>query len=192
MSRIFIASGYQTIGRALKYVDARSYVLTGIFISLATFTPWLFHQFRLAGPTFLPMHIFVFVAGLLFGWRVGLIVGLFTPLSSYAVSGMPALMVLPQIIVELSVYGLVAGVLRQSFKLRVIWSLLGAMVAGRLALLVTVSLLYLGGEVYSPVGVAANPLDVVWPVIRLGLPGIIIQLVTIPLVIKVAERVVAR
>jgi hypothetical protein len=80
------------------------------------------------------MHIFVFVAGLLFVWRTGLVVGLLTPLTSYAASGMPALQILPQIVVELSVYGLVAGILREKFDLLVIWSLLGAMVAGCLAL----------------------------------------------------------
>ena len=90
----------------LKYTDIRSYVLTLVFVLLDVLVPWVFHQFHLAGPTFLPMHIFVLIAGLVFGWRAGLIVGLLTPLASYAVSGMPVLRILPQIAVELSAYGL--------------------------------------------------------------------------------------
>ncbi len=70
----------------LKYTEIRSYIFTGVFTLLSVAVPWAFHQFHLAGPTFLPMHIFVFVAGLLFGWRMGLIVGFLTPLASYAIS----------------------------------------------------------------------------------------------------------
>lgn len=178
----------------LKYTDIRSYIFTGVFVSLAVFTPWVFHQFYLAGPTFLPMHIFVLVAGLVFGWRAGLVVGLFTPLASYAVSGMPVLPILPQIVIEITTYGVVAGILREKLNLRVIWSLLGAMIAGRLALLLTVSILYLGGAIYSPLslytgtGVEANPLTVLWSVIMLGWPGIAIQLVLIPTGIWLAGK----
>ena len=130
------------------------------------------------------MHIFVLLAGLLFGWRAGLIVGFLTPVASYAVSGMPVMQVLPQIVVELSFYGLVAGILRERFNLRVFWSLLGAMVAGRLALLLGVLMIYfVAGEVYSPLGLEANPSTAVWSVINQGWPGIVIQLAFIPGVI---------
>jgi len=168
----------------LRYTDIRSYVFTLVFVSLAVSVPWVFHQFHLAGPTFLPMHIFVLIAGLAFGWRAGLIVGLFTPLASYAVSGMPVLRILPQIVVELSAYGLVAGILREKFNLRVVWSLVGAMIGGRLALCLTVLIIYLvAGESYSPLGLEANPFIVVWSVMKQGWPGIVIQLASIPMII---------
>ena len=136
------------------------------------------------------MHIFVLVAGLLFGWRIGLTVGLLTPLVSYAISGMPGLTILPQIIVEIASYGLVAGVLREKFHLRGIWSLLGAMIAGRLALLLTVLIVFLGGVIYSPLGLETNPFAVLWSVVRQGWPGIVIQLVAIPLIIKLLATLV--
>ncbi len=192
MNRVLAASGYLTFPRVLRYTDIRSYVLTAVFVSLAVATPWIFHQFYLAGATFLPMHIFVLVAGLLFGWRAGLAVGLFAPLVSYAVSGLPALMILPQIVVELSVYGLAAGILRERFNLRNIWALIGAMVAGRLALLLAASIIYLVGAVYSPLGAGKSPLAMLWTVVSLGWPGILIQLVSIPLVIKLSERLMSK
>ena len=182
----------------LKYSDIRSYIFTAVFISLAVATPWVCHQFYLAGPIFLPMHFFVLVAGLLFGWRAGLIVGIFTPLVSYAISGMPVITILPQIVVEISVYGLMAGILREKFNLRAIWSLLGAMIAGRLALLLVVSILCLGGAIYSPLslyarrGPEANPLAVLWSVIMLGWPGIVIQLALIPGADRLAEKFLER
>jgi len=121
------------LNEVLKYTDIRSYLITFVFILLSVTVPWIFHQFQLAGATFLPMHIFVLLAGFLFGWRAGLIVGICTPLASYVISGMPLLAVLPQVTIELTVYGLIAGLLNEKFDLRIIWSLLGAMLAGRIA-----------------------------------------------------------
>lgn len=180
ISRIAV-SKLQPFPVILKYTEIRSYIFIGAFTLLSVAVPWAFHQFHLAGPTFLPMHIFIFAAGLLFGWRVGLIVGFLTPLASYAVSGMPGLPVLPQIVVELSAYGLIAGMLRERFNLRVIWSLLGAMIAGRLALFLAVLVISLiVGKVYSPLGPEASPFVAVWAVIKQGGPGIALQLALIP------------
>ena len=177
----------------LKYNNVRSYVLTAAFVSLAVLVPWVFHQFHLAGPTFLPMHIFVLMAGLLFGWRAGVIVGLLTPLASYAVSGMPVLTILPQILIELSAYGLIAGVLREKYNLRAIWSLLGAMIGGRLALLLALLVIYLvAGESYSPLGLETSPFVAFSSVIKQGWPGVVIQLVSIPALIWLAGKLAAK
>jgi hypothetical protein len=177
----------------LKYTDVRSYILTLVFVSLSVLTPWAFHQFHLAGPTFLPMHIFVLMAGLVFGWRAGLIVGSLTPLASYAVSGMPVVAVLPQIIIELSVYGMVAGLLRERFNLRVAWSLLGAMMAGRLAMLLAVLVIYaFMGRVFSPLGPEASPFFAVWSAIKISWPGIVIQLASIPAIVWLMGRLTAK
>jgi len=192
ISRIAIAKP-QPFPTVLKYTDIRSYVFTFVFVLLDVLVPWVCHQFHLAGPTFLPMHIFVLLAGLLFGWRAGLIVGFLTPLTSYAISGMPVLRILPQIVVELSTYGLVAGILRQRLNLRPIWSLIGAMVSGRLALgLAVLSIYLIVGEIYTPLGSAANPLTVVWAVIKQGWPGIVIQLALIPLVIWLVGKLTTK
>lgn len=177
----------------LRYTDVRSYVLTLVFVSLSVLTPWAFHQFHLAGPTFLPMHIFVLTAGLVFGWRTGLIVGSLTPLASYVVSGMPGVAVLPQIIIELSVYGMVAGLLREKFNLRISWALLGAMIAGRLAMLLAVLAIYaIIGRVFSPLGPETGPFLAVWAAIKLSWPGIVIQLASIPVVVWLVGRLAAR
>ena len=177
----------------LKYTEIRSYVFTFVFVLLSVLVPLAFHQFHLAGPTFLPMHIFVLIAGLVFGWRAGLTVGLLTPLAGNVISGMPVLGILPQIVVELSAYGLIAGILREKLNLRVIWSLLGAMIGGRLALLSTVLIIYLIlGESYSPLGVEANPIIALWSVVRQGWPGILIQLISIPTAIWLVAKLAAK
>lgn len=173
----------------LRFTDIRSFIIVAAFIALDVLVPRLFHSFHLAGATYLPMHIFVLMAGLLFGWRAGLVVGLLTPVSSYAVSQMPIAAILPQVTVELAAYGLIAGLLREKLNLKPVWSLLGAMVAGRLALLVTVSVVYLAaGSVSSPLGAAATPWSAVISAMRQGLPGILIQLALLPVAVWLTER----
>jgi len=184
-----VVSELRSSAMILTYTDIRSYVFTFVFVALAVLVPWVFHQYHLAGPTYLPMHIFVLIAGLIFGWRTGLIVGVLTPLVSYSVSGMPVLTILPQIVVEISIYGLVAGLLREKLNMPVVWSLLGAMIAGRIALCLAVSAIYLvAGEIYSPLGPESNPLIVVWSTFKQGWPGIIIQLALIPLIIWLVAK----
>ncbi len=162
--------------RALKFNEARLYLWAGVFIALDILVPWACHQFHpLAGPTFLPMHFLVILAGLWFGWRAGLLVGLITPLVSFAISGMPVLAVLPQITVEVSGYGLAAGMLREKFNLGIFWSVFGAMLIGRLFLGMAVLLIYLGG---------VNPFQYVWSVIAQGWPGILSQLIILPLLFR--------
>jgi len=170
--------------RALEFRDVRLYIFSAAFISLDVVVPWLTHHFGgvVAGSMFLPMFFFILLAGLSGGWRAGLLVGLCTPLISFAVSGMPLLPVLPQITIECVFYGLIAGLLRGKFHLRIIWALIGAMILGRLARLGFIAAVFLlyGGEV--------SPLAYMWAVVLQGLPGIAIQLALIPLIIRVGEK----
>jgi len=176
-----LAISVRPLPLSLRLTDARTYLIIAAFVVLSVLTPWAFHQFHLAGATYLPMHFFIFAAALAAGWQAGAIVGLLTPFASYAVSGMPALTILPQVAVEVTAYGIIAGLLRQKFHLNVIWSLLGAMVAGRLALLVAVVIVQVvTGSVYSPLGPSATPFNAVWNTIAQSWPGILAQVVLTP------------
>lgn len=154
-----------------------------LFMALAVGLPLLAHQFNLAGPAFLPMHLFVLTAGLLFGWRAGLFVGFLTPLVSFTVSGMPLLPVLPQITVEIMIYGLAAGFFREKLKLNLYLSLILAMVVGRLGLFLAVWVL-----ATNPAG----PLLGLWKAIAIGWPGIIIQLALIPFIVIWLKKYLAK
>jgi LytS/YehU family sensor histidine kinase len=176
-----LAVSTRTLPLSLRFTDVRTYLIIAVFVVLSVLTPWAFHQFQLAGATYLPMHFFVFVAALAGGWQAGAIVGLLTPFASYAVSGMPALTVLPQIAVEVTAYGLIAGLLRQKLNLKVFWSLLGAIVAGRIALLLAVFIVQaVTSHVYSPLGPSATPLNAVWNTIAQSWPGLLAQIILIP------------
>lgn len=188
-----IAIDTRSIPLSLRLADVRTYGIIAAFVVMSVLTPWLFHQSPTAGPTFLPMHFFIFAAALTCGWQAGAIVGLLTPFASFAVSGMPPMTVLPQIALEVTVYGLIAGLLRQKFNLRVTWSLLGAMVGGRIALLLAVVIVQaVSGNVYSPLGPAATPFTAVWNTVTQAWPGMLIQLALIPLAFWLVGRYTAR
>jgi len=61
----------------------------------------------------LPMHWPIILAGLVYGWRSGLVVGLLAPVSNWLLTGYPLPMVLPAMTVELALYGFIAGWLRE-------------------------------------------------------------------------------
>jgi hypothetical protein len=184
-----IALDARPLPLSLKLTDVRAYLAIAAFVILSVLTPWAFHQYPLAGPTFLPMHLFIFVAALAGGWPAGLLVGLVTPFASFAISGMPPAAILPQIAIEVTAYGLIAGLLRQKYNLNVVLSLLGAMVGGRAALLIAVFIAQaITGHVYSPLGPTATPLAAVWNTIAQSWPGMLIQLAVIPAGFWVAGR----
>ena len=159
--------------KVLTFGEIKYYIFTFAFTASAVFIPWLFHQFNLVGPQFLPMHYFVILAGILFGWRTGLIVGLLSPLMSYGLTHLPPLMILPEVTLELAVYGLTAGLLREK-KFNIWISLLGAMVLGRLARLFFV--LSLGFHT-DPIGY-----------FKMSLAGTVLQIILIPLFVFVLAK----
>lgn len=164
---------YVTSLPIIKLSALKKILFAAIFTALSVATPWVCHQFGIAGQIFLPMHFFVLVAGLLCGWQVGLLAGVITPLVSYLTSGMPLLPVLPQISLEIAVYGFTAGILCEIFKQKVFTSLIIAMLLGRLAL---------GLFVFAVKGI--DPLVTIQGVITVGWPGILMQIILLPFVVK--------
>lgn len=163
----------KALPRVLTFIQVKYYIFSAVFVGLAVVTPTIFHQFNLAGPKFLPMHIFVLLAGILFGWRTGLLVGLLSPLMSYGLTHMPPMAILPETILELAVYGLTIGLLREK-NLNIWGALLGAMILGRLARLAFILAFGLHTDF-------SKYLQMSWP-------GIILQLALIPVIIYLLQK----
>jgi hypothetical protein len=90
---------------------------------------------------------------------------------------MPAVTILSPMVVELAIYGLVAGFAHRRWRLTSVWSLLLAMAAGRIALGLAVALLG------PSIGLKAEPVAYVLAGTVTGLPGIAAQIVVIPLLL---------
>jgi uncharacterized membrane protein len=152
---------------------------TGLLLAVGLLLPMAFHSLfgAVGGRTLLPMHYAVLLGGLLLGPVAGAFLGVATPTVSTLMTGMPAVAILPPMAIELAVYGLVAGVARRRWQLTPVWSLLLAMVAGRIALGLAVAGL-------GPfIGLNAEPVAYVAAGIVTGLPGIAMQVVFIPLLL---------
>ncbi|KPL03914.1 MAG: hypothetical protein AMJ90_02685 [candidate division Zixibacteria bacterium SM23_73_2] len=156
--------------------SSKNITLTALFLALGLILPILFHQFALAGRIFLPMHIPVFLAGIFVGPLSGVVVGILSPVISFFLTGMPPAYAVPLMAMELPVYGLIIGLLAK--RLPLILALVVSMILGRAGF--ALGLLILGLFLNMPYGLSTF-LKVSFVV---GFPGIVIQLILIPLLVK--------
>ena len=154
-----------------------------VAVTAAVALPQLFHALGVVfglgttlGETFLPMHLPVLLAGFFAGPLAGLLAGALSPLVSFSLSGMPGIVMLPFIMIELAGYGLIAGMLRNG-KLPVFGKLLITQIAGR-AIRAAAILIAVKG-----MGVSLIPIAVIWSSVVTGLPGILLQWGLIPLIL---------
>ena len=70
--------------------DVHNLVLAAMFLALALVLPFLTGQIPQIGGMLLPMHLPVFLCGLICGWRYGAVVGLVVPAAAaWLLFGMP-------------------------------------------------------------------------------------------------------
>ncbi len=162
--------------------SAKKLTYSALFLALGLVLPQAFHFFGGTGPVFLPMHIPVLLAGFFLGGPSGALIGLLTPVLSSLTTGMPQIPILYFMMAELCAYGFLAGYLYENRKLNIYASLLGAMAGGRLILALTVYLLQ------PLLGLKLSPAVYMSGAILNGIPGIIIQLLFIPVLVKLLNR----
>lgn len=165
--------------------STRKLATTGILVALGIILPMAFHAIPRAGMIFLPMHLPVLICGLLCGPAYGAACGVLAPLLSSLLTSMPPAPVLPGMLCELAVYGLVAGLAMRKFASldylpRVFCSLLVAMLSGRLVAGLTNALIFQAGQYSFSAWIQASFVT--------ALPGIAIQIVLIPLLLKALEK----
>ena len=158
-------------------------VTTAICAAMCVVLPIAFHAIPNAGTVMLPMHIPVLLCGLVCGWPWGFLCGLLGPfLSSF--TGMPPLAILPGMMVECGVYGLVSGAMMRIVRTGkpnadLYISMVTAMVLGRVVAGFAKAL------IFAP-GVA--PFAWVTTSLIAGLPGIAIQLIAMPLLVATLTK----
>ena len=165
----------------------KNLTVSAMMIALGMVLPFLTGQIPQIGAMLLPMHIPVFLCGLICGWQYGAVVGFILPLLRSVTFGMPALY--PMAIAmsfELMTYGLVSGLLygrsRWQCVIALYRSMLAAMVAGRIVWGVAeVILLGLGGSAFTFEAFLAGAL-------LNAIPGIILQLILIPAIMVALNK----
>lgn len=84
----------------LNFINWRYYLFTFLFVGGNLFFPWLVHNFPLGGPRFLPIYFFVLIGAYKFGWRVGVLTAIMSPVVNHFLAGMPATPMIPIILVK--------------------------------------------------------------------------------------------
>ncbi len=165
----------------------KNLTLSAMFLALGLVLPLLTGQIPQIGNMLLPMHLPVFLCGLICGWQYGGVIGFVTPLLRYVIFGMPVLYPTGLAMsLELMTYGIVAGLLYAISKWQCVVALyrclIIAMLAGRAVWGVTeVILLGLSGDSFT------------WQAFFAGaflnaVPGIILQLILIPAIMLALHR----
>lgn len=162
--------------RKAKYVIG-TVLLSGIGIAL----PRIFHVLAgsSAGATFLPMHIAVLIASIVFGVVSGTIVAGSSVISSFLLTGMPSIDRLPYMLIELVIYAVLLGLFNKKFNSYI--SLIATIILGRV--------IY-SGVLFMAINVLGLPtygLSVINSLVT-GLPGIIIQLLFVPIIAKLIKK----
>lgn len=155
---------------------------SGLFLALGIILPFVSaHGMGIPGTVLLPMHIPVLLCGFMCGPFWGGLMGAVLPVLNSALTGMPVMFPMGIIMSgELFAYGITTGLLYHKTKLgrwkySVYPILITAMLCGRIMYGLTFELLFIiNGGLKAPTVIAA---------VVAGLPGIIIQLIVVPIIV---------
>lgn len=159
-------------------------VLAALCVAFCVVLPMAFHAIPNSGSVFLPMHIPVLICGLVCGWPYGFLCGLMGPALSSLLTMMPPAAMLPSMMVECGTYGMVSGLVLRYVRTGkttpdLYIALISAMLAGRVAAGVSKALIFSPGITMSA-WIASSFVT--------ALPGIILQLVAIPLLVSLLTK----
>ena len=161
-------------------------VYASLFLALALALPFLTGQIPQIGAMLTPMHFPVLLCGYLCGWQWGMVVGFIAPLLRSVLFGMPVMYPMAVCMaLELAAYAAVSGMLYQSLPQKRCFlyvSLAVAMISGRLVW---------GLARFLCAGLDADAfgLSAFWTgAVGMSIPGILLQLVIVPVLVTVAEK----
>ena len=145
-----------------NYAEAKTYLASLLFVLGNIALPQLFHLIPQGGMTWLPIYFFTLVGAYKYGWRVGLLTAILSPLANSALFGMPTVSDLPAILLK-----------------SVLMAVIGGYVAARFhkATILLLTLVVLSYQVLGTLGEWTMKGDF-WLAIqdfRMGIPGMLFQ-----------------
>lgn len=148
---------------SLPYREAKTYWVASLFVAGNVVLPQLCHLIPQGGVMWLPIYFFTLIGAYKYGWRVGVLTAVLSPLVNSALFGMPAVAVLPAILLKSCVLALVAGFVAAKFR------------RASLLLLAAVVLAY---QIIGGLGEWAmtGSCQVAMQDFRIGVPGMLVQI----------------
>ena len=163
-------------------------ILASLFLATAYVLPFLTGQIPEIGSMLCPMHLPVLLCGFICGYPWGIAVGAIAPLFRSLTLGMPPLFPTALCMAfELATYGAVAGIMHELLpnkKPYIYCSLLTAMIAGSVVWGISMFACTIGnGNAFTFSAFIAGA-------ITNAIPGIIIQIVLVPILVMLYEQTV--
>ncbi len=156
---------------SLSMRETKSYIVALAFIAGNIVLPQLCHLIPQGGLIWLPIYFFTLVGAYKYGWQVGLLTAVASPIINSVFFGMPPHDMVPVILIKSIFLAIAAGLMANYTRKVSILSLLGVVLAYQV----------LGGLAEWAIrGTIAAPLQD----FRLGLPGLIFQVIGGFLVIR--------
>ncbi len=161
--------------------------ISAMLYAVGIVLPFFTGQIQVIGQMLCPMHIPVFLCGLIVGWKYGLVIGFLLPFTRSVLFGMPPLFPMAvSMAFELATYGFVSGFLYEHSRWQCVKALyrcmIPAMILGRLVWGIVSFILYgISGSAFT------------WSMFLSGalltaIPGIILQLILIPVIMVALNR----
>lgn len=149
---------------SLNYNESKTYIAAALFILGNIALPQLCHMVPQGGMILLPIYFFTLIGAYKYGWKVGLMTAILSPVINHLAFGMPAAAVLTPILVKSTILALTAGYVASHSKKVSIALMSGVVLTYQLA----------GGlfEWAYTSSFAAAIQD-----FKLGLPGMLLQIV---------------
>lgn len=171
---------YKNKSKSYNMVLSGFLMAMGILLPLATS-----HAFGIPGTILLPMHLPILILGLVCGPFYGALGGIMVPILSSILTGMPpSYPMLPIMIGELTTYGLISGMIHFKLNQSIFTSLVSAMICGRMTYAIIFTILFnLAKGPFKALSVSAAFIT--------GLPGITMQLILIPIVVRLINHYVS-
>lgn len=94
---------------SLNFLEKKTYLFGLLFIAGNILLPQLCHLVPGGGITWLPIYFFTLIAAYKYGLKVGLLTAIFSPLINCLLFGMPAVAVLPIILIKSSLLAAAAS-----------------------------------------------------------------------------------
>ena len=101
---------------SLNYGNVRTYLAASLFIVGNILFPQFFHLIPQGGITWLPIYFFTLIGAYKYGWKVGLLTAVLSPIINSLLFGMPMPTVLPAILLKSLLLAIAARLGRTTFR----------------------------------------------------------------------------
>lgn len=101
---------------SLGFLCKRTYLYAAIFIIGNIIFPQLCHLLPQGGLRFLPIYFFTLIGAYKYGWKVGMLTAIISPIANHILFAMPSAAMLPIIIVKSTTLTLSASIAAKYFR----------------------------------------------------------------------------